>query len=236
MMNANHGFLRRRLCGFSLAWVLAGCAGAARAATAPPTPAATAPTPPVQVRLVTEQGTIVVAVDLAHAPVSAGDFLRYVDRGLYAGASFYRTVRRDNDHGTPQIEVIQGGVAGDDTPAPPVAHETTQASGLRHHDGTLSLARGAVGTGSAAAFFICIGEQPGLDFGGQRNPDRQGFAAFGQVLEGMDVVRRIHGAATDPAQGEDYVRGQLLVKPVRILRAERVEPAPQAVPPGVALR
>jgi peptidyl-prolyl cis-trans isomerase A (cyclophilin A) len=175
-----------------------------------------------RVALETSLGRFVVEVDTRRAPLSAADFLRYVDRGLYAGASFYRNVRHDNDRGSPGIEVIQGGLLDDTRRLPPVAHEGTAQTGLRHLDGTLSLARGAVGTGSAAAFFVCLGDQPGLDQDAARNPDRQGFAAFGRVVEGMDVVRRIHAAPTDAERGEPYVRGQLLREPVRIDRAVRL--------------
>jgi peptidyl-prolyl cis-trans isomerase A (cyclophilin A) len=175
-----------------------------------------------RVALDTSLGRIVVELDTTRAPLSAADFLRYVERGLYSGAGFYRSVRRDNDRGTPPIEVIQGGLLDDGRELPPVAHEATDTTGLRHVDGTLSLARGAPGTGSGAAFFVCIGDQPGLDAGAARNPDRQGFAAFGRVVQGMDVVRRIHAAPTDPDQGEAYVRGQLLREPVKIVQGKRL--------------
>ncbi|OYV01450.1 MAG: peptidylprolyl isomerase, partial [Burkholderiales bacterium PBB5] len=119
----------------------------------------------------TPLGRIVVELDTKRAPLSAADFLRYVDKGLYNGAGFYRSVRRDNDRGTPTIEVIQGGLLDDSRALPPVAHEPTGRSGLKHLDGTLSVARSAPGTGGGAAFFICIGDQPGLDEGALRNPD-----------------------------------------------------------------
>jgi peptidyl-prolyl cis-trans isomerase A (cyclophilin A) len=175
-----------------------------------------------RVALDTLLGRIVVELDTARAPLSAADFLRYVDLGLYTGAGFYRNVRRDNDRGSPPIEVVQGGLLDDAKALPPVAHEGTASTGLRHLDGTLSLARGAVGTGSAAAFFICVGDQPGLDEGAARNPDRRGFAACGRVVQGMDTVRRIHAAPTDAARGDPYVRGQLLGEPVRIDLAARL--------------
>jgi peptidyl-prolyl cis-trans isomerase A (cyclophilin A) len=179
---------------------------------------------PVRVLLDTALGGIVVAVDLAHAPLSGADFLRYVDQGFYkkGSAAFYRAVRRDNDHGSPAIEVIQGGLQDGAKGLPPVAHESTTMTGLKHLDGSLSLARGAPGTGGGAAFFICIGPQPGLDAGAKRNPDGLGFAVFGRVEQGMDVVRRIHQARTDPEKGEDYVKDQLLVKPAAILSARRL--------------
>ena len=176
----------------------------------------------VKVALETDRGRILVEVYPQAAPLSAGDFLRHVDEGLYDDAGFYRVVRPDNDNGTPLISVIQGGVlVADATPAG-IAHETTAASGLRHVDGTVSTARGAPGTGSAAAFFIVLGDQPSLDFGGLRNPDAQGFAAFGKVIEGMEIVRAINAMKADAPTDDDYVRGQILVEPVRF-RAKRVE-------------
>ncbi len=176
---------------------------------------------PVLVTLVTSAGEIDIEVSPARAPISSSDFLRYVDQGLYSGARFYRVVRADNDRGTPKIEVIQGGVAGEAKTLPPVAHETTSQTGIRHVDGTISLARGAPGTGSAAAFFICIGDQPALDFGGTRNPDRQGFAAFGRVVRGMDVVRKIQAMRSDAPSDSEYMKGQLLSEPVVIEKAFR---------------
>ena len=176
---------------------------------------------PVIVTLDTAAGEIDVEVLADRAPQSAADFLRYVDRGLYDGAVFYRTVRADNDHGTPKIEVVQGGLLDEGKALPPVAHETTRDTGIPHRDGTVSLARGAPGTGSAAAFFVCVGEQPALDFGGMRNPDGQGFAAFGRVVRGMDAVRKIHAMPANAPSPEPYTRGQLLSEPVTIRRAWR---------------
>lgn len=176
---------------------------------------------PVVVTLDTEAGEIDVEVFTKEAPLSAGDFLRYVDGGLYDGAAFYRVVRTDNDHGNPKIEVIQGGLLDDNKALSPVAHETTRDTGLKHSDGTISLARGAPGTGSGAAFFICIGDQPALDFGGMRNPDGQGFAAFGRVVRGMDVVRKIHEMRSDGPSESEYMKGQMLPEPVAIRRAYR---------------
>jgi peptidyl-prolyl cis-trans isomerase A (cyclophilin A) len=175
----------------------------------------------VRVALETDLGTILVEVYPQAAPVSAGDFLRYVDEGLYADAGFYRVVRPDNDHGTPVISAVQGGVLDLEAPAAGIAHETTDATGLRHVDGTVSIARGPPGTGSAAAFFVVLGDQPSLDFGGMRNPDAQGFAAFGRVIGGMEVIREINAMKADAPTDDDYVRGQILVEPVRF-RARRV--------------
>ena len=180
----------------------------------------------VRVRLDTDFGPILVEALPNAAPLSACDFLAYVDGGLYAGAAFYRVVRLDNDHGSPKIEVVQGGLQDESKGRPPIAHETTEQTGLKHVDGALSLARGALGTGGGAAFFVVIGNQPGLDYGGERNKDRQGFAVFGRVLEGMDIVRRIHRMKADAPVDDAYMKDQLLAKPVKINAAKRLDPLP----------
>lgn len=181
----------------------------------------------VKAELDTELGTILVEVFPGKAPLSACDFLSYVDKKLYDGAAFYRVVRLDNDHGSPKIEVVQGGLIDESKELPPVAHESTQMSGLKHVDGALSLARGGVGTGSAAAFFVVIGSQPGLDYGGTRNKDKQGFAVFGRVVRGMEIVRKIHQIKADAPVDDAYMKDQLLTKPVGIKSAKRLDPLPQ---------
>jgi peptidyl-prolyl cis-trans isomerase A (cyclophilin A) len=175
-----------------------------------------------QVRLDTSLGEIVIEVDAKRAPISAGEFLRYTDAGLYNGGAFYRIVRADNDPTSTRIDVIQGGLTTLDRALPPVQHETTAQTGIRHTDGVISLARRELGTGGGAKFFICIGDQPALDFGGNRNPDGQGFAAFGHVVKGMDVVRKIHALPVDPSAGTGPTKGQLLAEPVVIQTASRV--------------
>ncbi len=170
--------------------------------------------------LTTALGPIEVAVDLARAPISAGDFLKYVDRGLFDGSAFYRTVRPGNDINPVKIDVIQGGLMNDRKLLPPIPHEPTSKTGLRHHNGTISTARDEPGTGSAGAFFVCIGDQPQLDFGGRRNPDRQGFAAFGQVVRGMDVVRKIWKSKTGAPDGG--MGAQKLMPPIGIVSAKRI--------------
>ena len=165
-------------------------------------------------RVGTELGDFVVEVDPLHAPLSAGNFLAYVGRGLLDGQSAYRIVSLGNQPDTIKfkIEVIQFGWRGKEGEAPPlpaIANEPTSVSGLRHRDGTLSMARLAPGT-AGPAFFVCVGDQPSLDFGGGRNPDGEGFAAFGQVVEGMDVVRRIFARA----EASDQMKA-----PVKIGRA-----------------
>ena len=164
----------------------------------------------------TDLGDFVVEVDEGRAPASARNFLRYVDAGRYSGGAFHRTVTTspDNQPGKAvKIDVIQAGAApGKDFP--PVALERTRDTGLTHVDGAVSMARDGPDT-ATSDFFVCVGPQPELDHGGRRNPDGQGFAAFGRVVSGMDVIRRIHAA---PA------RGQSLDPPVRILEAARLRP------------
>ncbi len=164
----------------------------------------------------TDLGAIEIEIDTVHAPVTAANFLRYVDAGHYTPGRFHRTVTPDNQpNNDVRIEVIQGGVERGRglTAFPPIPLERTNVTGLRHRDGTISVARGGPDSGRSD-FFICIGDQPELDFGGKRNPDGQGFAAFGQVVRGMDVVRRIQASPAD---------GQRLTPPVTILSVRRQE-------------
>lgn len=180
-------------------------------------PAAAAEPDPPRVRLVTTEGAIVVELYPDEAPATVANFLAYVDRGRFEGATFYRVVTPRNQPGHPvPIEVIQGGLSmEDDHPnrLPPIRHETTEETGIRHEDGVLSMARDEPGTASSE-IFITVGPQPELDFGGRRNPDGQGFAAFGRVVEGMDVVRRIQRLPE---------KDQMLLEPVPLIRVERVE-------------
>ncbi|MDI9534161.1 MAG: peptidylprolyl isomerase [Bacteroidota bacterium] len=146
-------------------------------------------------------GEIHVALDLQNAPVTSANFLRYVDAGLFDSACFYRVVRPDNQQNDSiRIAVIQGGRYNQEETGgfPPIAHETTEMTGIRHLNGTISMARWTPGT-ATSEFFICVGDQPELDYGAKRNPDGQGFAAFGQVTKGMDVVMKIHSIEA-PAQ------------------------------------
>ncbi len=168
----------------------------------------------------TSLGRIEIELYAEAAPMSVANFLRYVENRAYDGGQFYRTVRADNQaQNDVLIEVIQGGLSdlGKDRGLAPIEHESTQQTRLRHLDGTISLARDKPGTGSSE-FFICIGAQPELDFKGRRNPDGEGFAAFGQVIHGMDVVRAIQASPTHAAMpGQlEYTSGQMLVSPVRI--------------------
>ena len=175
----------------------------------------------VQVLMTTSFGDIEVELYPQRAPLTAGNFLALVDGGHLDGATFYRTVSPDNDNGEPAIAVIQGGIGDATGPFPPIAHETTAMTGLAHRDGSLSMARAAVGTASTE-FFICVGDQPALDFGGRRNADGQGFAVFGRVIRGMDVVRAIHDAPADRPTEIEYFRNQLINEPVTITSLRRV--------------
>jgi peptidyl-prolyl cis-trans isomerase A (cyclophilin A) len=158
----------------------------------------------------TEMGDITVEIYTSRAPVTATNFLSHVDRGDYTNSSFYRVVRMDNQpQNRVRIEVIQGGLFLDELidTIPPIIHETTRQSGLRHTDGVISMARNEPGSASTE-FFICIGDQPSLDFGGDRNPDGQGFAAFGRVTGGMDVVRAIQALPDD----DQYLKQQVIIR------------------------
>jgi peptidyl-prolyl cis-trans isomerase A (cyclophilin A) len=175
----------------------------------------------VRVLMKTSLGDIEIAVYPDKAPITATNFLRLVDGGHLDGGTFYRAVSPQNDNGSPVISVIQGGLADGEGPFEPISHETTAESGLLHVDGAISMARGDVGTASTEVF-ICIGAQPALDFGATRNPDGQGFAVFGRVLAGMDVVRAIHQQPADAPTESEYVAGQMLTTPVEIISVARI--------------
>jgi peptidyl-prolyl cis-trans isomerase A (cyclophilin A) len=166
-----------------------------------------------EVTIKTEYGDIVVELYAGKAPVTVSNFLKYVDSKLYMNTSFYRVVRMDNQlRDSIKIEVIQGGRRNEENKGfPAIRHETTSETGIRHLNGVISMARSAPGT-ATSEFFICVGDQPDLDFGGKRNKDGQGFAAFGKVIEGMDVVAQIHSLKAP---------GQYLENPVKILSIER---------------
>lgn len=171
---------------------------------------------PVRVLLQTAAGDIEIEIDVAAAPVTAANFLKYVDAGLVDGGVFHRTVRPDNQQEKPvKIAVIQARAnpARQSEFPPAIPLERTSTTKLAHKDGTISMARAEPDT-ARSEFFICVGDQPSLDFGGARNPDGQGFAAFGRVVRGMDVVRKIQ---MSPAKGET------LTPPISILSARRMK-------------
>lgn len=168
----------------------------------------------IRVLIETELGTIEAELDAPKAPATVANFLRYVDGRFYDGGRFHRTVKPDNQPDNQvKIAVVQAGITPKKAKEefPPIKLERTRDTGLSHRDGTLSMARDGPDT-ATSDFFVCVGDQPELDFGGKRNPDGQGFAAFGRVVKGMDVVKKIQAA---PAEG------QTLTPPVKILKVTR---------------
>ena len=177
----------------------------------------------VRVRVQSELGDIVIEVDPVKAPGTTANFLKYVDGGHFDGGVFHRTVKMDNQPESPvKIEVIQAGV----NPArakegfPPIPLERTSVTGLLHKDGVVSMARGAPDS-ATSGWFICINDQPSLDFGGNRNPDGQGFAAFGRVVTGMDVVRKIQNAPSSTTRTTN-AEAQRLTPPIKIIKVARL--------------
>jgi peptidyl-prolyl cis-trans isomerase A (cyclophilin A) len=177
----------------------------------------------------TAQGSITLELFADKAPITTANFLKYVDRKLYDGATFYRASKpkgqTTNDYGT-----IQGGLQNDPKKVlPPIAHESTTKTGLRHTDGTISMGRHAPGS-AQADWFICIGDMSYLD----ATPKDPGFAAFGRVVDGMDVTKTILGLPVDPNAGVGAMKGEMLVKPLRISSIRRAPPAPPPTPPAPA--
>lgn len=192
----------------------------------------------IHVAIATPLGEIMVQLDAANAPITTANFLYYIDGGFYDGGRFHRTVRLDNQSNSQlkiddvalgvasggagtlpndsiPIEVIQGGInpARRDEQQVGISLERTSETGLRHRNGTISMARTTVDS-AVSDFFICVNDQPGLDCGGLRNVDGQGFAAFGQVVNGMDIVRAIQTSPSD---------GQSLAPVIPITRVVRRE-------------
>lgn len=169
----------------------------------------------VRVRLETEAGPITVALDARRAPVTAANFVRYVEEGRFDGTSFYRAAVTS---GTDDRGFIQGGIRRNyRRMLPPIAHEPTSETGLRHEAGTISMARSETGSGAMGDFFITASAIPAMD----ARPGEPGYAAFGRVVDGMEVVRRILAAPTAADAGRGAMRGQMLEKPVRIVSARR---------------
>lgn len=197
--------------------------------TLAPTAAAAAPgltlrSGEVPVRLETQLGSIDIAVDTAHAPITAANFLRYVDGGFYDGGRFHRVTRPDNytpvPPNRPMMEIVQGGInpTRENDQLPPIPLERTSATGLRHVAGIVSMARRPDADTATSDFFILLDDQPSLDFGGKRFDDGQGAAAFGRILDGLDVVRKIQQQPVD----SDPQKRQSLNPPVTITRASRI--------------
>jgi peptidyl-prolyl cis-trans isomerase A (cyclophilin A) len=171
----------------------------------------------VALRIETTLGYIFIAIDTVRAPVTAANFLKYVDGGFFDGGRFHRATRPDNYQpalpNRPMMEIIQGGINPERRSGafPPIPLERTSITGLKHVRGTVSMARGTPDS-ATSDFFILLDDQPSLDFGGKRFDDGQGGAAFGRVLSGLDVVRRIQ---------QQPVQGQNLTPPVPILAIKR---------------
>ncbi len=173
----------------------------------------------VRVELITSMGRIVVAADVKRAPRTSGNFLAYVDDGRLDGTSFYRASRRRTD---PKFGYVQGGIRTDLRRAlPPVPHERTDATGIRHLDATISMARKDRLGSATGNFFLTVGATPYMDARGEY----PGYAAFGRVVAGMDVVKRILALPTSGGTGE--MKGQMIDKPVEIIRARRLDGKPR---------
>ena len=179
----------------------------------------------VVVRVETTLGNFDIAVDVKRAPITAANFLKYVDAGLYTNGRFHRVTRPDNYKAAPpdrpMMELIQGGLGPEakGKEFPPIPLERTSVTNLKHVAGTVSMARG--GPDSATAeFFVLLDDQPSLDFGGKRFPDEQGAAAFGRVIAGLDVVRKIQQQPVRTGEGQNP---QSLAEPVQIARIVRIK-------------
>ncbi|MFT4025212.1 MAG: peptidylprolyl isomerase [Novosphingobium sp.] len=208
-----------------LALALTAAAPPARHAPAPP-----APLPDiVRVALTTEKGVITVDLDAKHAPVTVANFLRYVDQRRFDGITFYRAMHLD--WGKPPNGLIQAGQRNPKLRLPPIAHEPTSQTGLLHKAGALSMARNAPGT-AVADFSILLSDMAGLDADpASPDPERKaGFAVFGHVVSGMDVVRLIWDSPRSATLGVGVMKGQMLAPEIRVLTARRVAMPPAAVP------
>ena len=187
----------------------------ASAAPAAPKPASKGAPDIVRVRINTSEGSIVIALDARHAPLTTANFLAYVDDGRLDGTSFYRAAR---NKGAPKLGFIQGGIGSDVRRfLPPLQLEPTSKTGIRHGDATISMAHGDNPNSATCNFTISVGADPSLDAKG-KSP---GFAAFGHVVSGMDVVRRILAAPSGGGAGA--MRGQMIVHPVRLISAQRLD-------------
>ncbi len=201
----------------SRAWAQADSSASASASSASSS-SASAPAGPkpatVKVAIKTAKGTIVLELEKERAPVTTRNFLAYVDKRLFDNTTFYRAMPAGDDTG-----LIQG---GNDTGAlPPIAHEPTSKTGLSHTDGVVSMARLKPGS-ARGGFFICVGDLTAFDAGKDGTPDKLGFAAFGHVVEGMDVVKAIFHSPVSNSKGAGAMKGQMLSPPIKILTARRV--------------
>lgn len=185
----------------------------------PAAPAAAPKPATVRVSLQTALGPIVIELEKERAPVTTANFLAYVDQKRFDGVTFYRATKVGDRFG-----LVQGGATHhQDRLLPPIAHEPTNVTGLSHVDGAISMARHAPGS-ARGDFFITVGDLKSMDADPTKPGDNAGFAVFGRVVEGMDVVRRILAAPTSPTEGEGVMRGQMLSPRIPILAARRVSP------------
>ncbi|WP_016746069.1 peptidylprolyl isomerase [Rhizorhabdus wittichii] len=191
---------------------------AAPAPAAPP--AAPAPKPAtVQVSILTSEGPILLELEKERAPITTSNFLRYADTKRFDNTTFYRAVAVPN---APELGLVQGGIKFDPKKVlPGIAHEPTTKTGLKHVDGTISMGRNAPGT-AAGDFFIVVGDMTYMDANPSAPGDNLGYAAFGHVVEGMDVVKKILAAPRSPTLGEGVMKGQMLAAPIKIISVRRV--------------
>jgi len=224
--------LRRTLLGLAAAFAVTAAQAQTPAPAPTPTPAPPAAKPNPRVKIETPQGNIVVELYADKAPITVANYLKYVDRGLFNGATFYRASKppgyAGNDYG-----LVQGGLQNDPKKVlPPIAHESTIKTGLTHKtDGTISMGRHAPGT-AQADWSITLGDMSYLDADPKNPKANPGFAAFGQVVEGLDVIKKIIVLPTDPNKGEGAMKGEILIHPVRITRVSRVAATPPAAAPA----
>ena len=206
----------RRFAMLALIWSCFGVAAAQTATPAAPVPAPTAAPITVNVVITTSEGPITVALEKTRAPKTTANFLRYVDAKRFDGITIYRAMKLGDGLG-----LIQGGAQNDPKRLfPPVAHEPTSETGLSNKDGAIAMARDAPGT-ATADFFIAVGDISTLDAQPGQPGDNLGYAAFGHVIAGMDLVRRILEAPTSPTTGPPGMVGQMLAPPIKILTVRR---------------
>jgi len=206
----------RRFAMLALLWSCFGVAAAQTATPAAPAPAPTVGPVTVNVVLTTSEGPITIALEKTRAPKTTANFLRYVDAKRLDGVVLYRAMKLGEGTG-----LIQGGAQNDPKRLfAPVAHEPTTQTGLSNTDGAISMARGAPGT-ATADFFIVVGDVSSLDAQPSQPGDNLGYAAFGHVIAGMDLVRRILQAPTAPTGGPPGMEGQMLAPPIKILTVRR---------------
>lgn len=207
-----------------IAALLAAMPGFAQEAPPLPVPAPPAAPEPETVKVVmtTALGPITIALETERAPITAKYILRHVDEARLDGATFYRAYKIMPDG---SMGLVQGGIRDGAKLLPPVAHEPTSVTGLTHDEGAISLARGAPGT-AQAQFFIILGNLKSLDANPTAPGDNQGFAVFGRVTEGMDVVRQILNVPVSPTAGEGAMKGQMIAAPVKIISVKRLIPLP----------